>query len=75
VYEIKAEKGTLVLYRRKREPDKLLPVTSDLYLGPVGRILFTHDNRGQISGFRLSTGRVQNLRFEKVQRDIPPVAP
>jgi len=75
VYEIKAEKDTLVLFRRRREPDKLLPVTSDLYLGSVGRIFFTRDNRGQISGFRLSTGRVQNLRFEKVQRDIPPVAP
>lgn len=53
----------LLLFRLKNSPDPLQPVTRDLFTAGVGKIRFTRDAHGAISGFLLSTGRVTNLRF------------
>jgi CubicO group peptidase (beta-lactamase class C family) len=57
------EHDGLVLVRLKSDPDPLKPVTQDLFTASVGKIRFTRDTKGHISGFLLTTGRVINLRF------------
>jgi CubicO group peptidase (beta-lactamase class C family) len=69
IYELKIEsgtngKGSLVLRRLKNGPDTLHPVTRDFFTGDVGKIRFTRNSKGVITGFLLSTGRVIDLRFD-----------
>jgi CubicO group peptidase (beta-lactamase class C family) len=71
LYELKIEQDGLVLHRMKNKPDALKPVTRDFFVGSIGNLRFTRNSQGEISGFKLSTGRVQNLRFEKGRPAIP----
>lgn len=71
LYELKVEKDGLVLHRLKNKPDTLKPVTKDFFVGSIGNLRFARNAKGEISGFKLSTGRVQNLRFEKGRPAIP----
>lgn len=61
----------LILFRLKNGPDPLQPVTKDFFTAGVGKIRFTRDRQGAISGFLLSTGRVTNLRFVRGRAAIP----
>src|ERR1700733_4108231 len=72
LYEMKVEQGGLVLHRLKNKPDVLQPITHDLFAGSIGNIRFTRNQQGEISGFMLSNGRIQNFRFEKGRPAIPP---
>jgi CubicO group peptidase (beta-lactamase class C family) len=72
LYELKAESGTLVLHHLKSTPDTLHAVTRDFFTADVGKIRFTRDNKGVITGFLLTTGRVIDLRFERGRPAIPP---
>jgi CubicO group peptidase (beta-lactamase class C family) len=72
LYELKAEQGGLVLHRLKNMPDILQPITRDLFAGSIGNIRFTRSQQGEVSGFMLSNGRIQNFRFEKGRPAIPP---
>jgi CubicO group peptidase (beta-lactamase class C family) len=65
LYTIALEDGALVLHRLKNKPDRLMPVTRDLLIGSVGNLRMTHDAQGNVSGFKLSTGRIQDMRFSK----------
>jgi len=65
LYDIRLEKGELVLHRLRNKPDTLHAVTLDLFAGSIGSIRFTRSSSGHISGFMLSTGRIKNMRFEK----------
>ena len=65
LYTLKLEESKLVLHRLKADPDKLMPVTPDLFLASVGSIKFTRDAKGEITGFLLTTGRIRNMRFIK----------
>jgi CubicO group peptidase (beta-lactamase class C family) len=71
LYELKVEQDGLVLHRLKNKPDALKPVTKDFFVGSIGNLRFARNAQGEISGFKLSTGRVQNLRFEKGRPAIP----
>jgi CubicO group peptidase (beta-lactamase class C family) len=71
LYDLKLDKGELVLHRLKNKPDTLQPVTLDLFAGSIGSVRFTRSAGGRISGFMLSTGRIKNLRFEKGRHAIP----
>jgi CubicO group peptidase (beta-lactamase class C family) len=76
LYELKIESGpegkkNLVLHRLKSGPDTLHPVTLDFFAGDVGKIRFTRNSKGLITGFLLSTGRVIDLRFERGRPVIP----
>lgn len=71
LYDLKLDKGELVLHRLKNKPDTLQPVTLDLFAGSIGTVRFTRNAGGRISGFMLSTGRIKNLRFEKGRPAIP----
>jgi CubicO group peptidase (beta-lactamase class C family) len=61
----------LVLRRPKYDLDPLEPVVRDFFTAGVGKIRFTRDSKGVISGFLLSTGRVNDLRFERGRPAIP----
>jgi CubicO group peptidase (beta-lactamase class C family) len=76
VYELKIEsrpegKKSLVLHRLKSGPDTLHPVTLDFFTGDVGKIRFTRNSKGLITGFLLSSERVIDLRFERGRPVIP----
>ncbi len=71
LYDIRLEKGDLVLHRLRNKPDTLHPVTLDLFAGSIGSVRFTRSSGGKVSGFTLSTGRIKNLRFEKGRPGIP----
>jgi CubicO group peptidase (beta-lactamase class C family) len=75
-YRIEDQKGGLFLARKKYPSDKLLPVSPDLFasslgnLGPFQTLLqFTRGSNGQISGLRVTSGRVRNLKF--VRQESP----
>jgi len=65
LYEIKVVDGGLVLNRLKNKPDKLMPVTRELMIASVGNLRFTRDAKGEIDGFKLSTGRILNMKFRR----------
>jgi CubicO group peptidase (beta-lactamase class C family) len=65
LFEIKAEKDGLVLHRLKNKPDTLKPVTKDFFIGSIGNLRFVRNAKGEIDGFKLSTGRVENMQFRK----------
>ena len=65
LYDIRLERGDLVLHRLRNKPDTLRPVTLDLFAGSIGSVRFTRSSTGKISGFTLSTGRIKNMRFVK----------
>ena len=69
VYEMKIEQNNLVLHPLKNDPDTLSPVTRDFFDWGGWLIRFKRDAKGRVIGFILSTGRANNLRFEK--RDRP----
>jgi CubicO group peptidase (beta-lactamase class C family) len=76
LYELKIESGpdgkaSIVLHRLKSDPDTLHPVTRDFFTADVGKIRFTRNSKGVITGFLLSTGRVLDLRFERGRPAIP----
>lgn len=60
--------GKLVAKHRRHNDIKLNPTKEDMFLGEqwfFRQVHFTRDNNKQITGFRLSGGRVRNLNFEK----------
>lgn len=61
----------LVLFRLKNDPDPLEPVAKDFFTAGAGKIRFTRDRKGVITGFLVSTGRVLDLRFERGRPAIP----
>jgi hypothetical protein len=71
LYDVRLEKGDLVLHRLRNKPDTLHPVTLDLFAGSIGSIRFTRSSSGKVSGFTLSTGRIKNMRFVKGRQVIP----
>ena len=62
LYELNLEPAGLVLHRFKNEPDALQPVGRDLFVGSIGNIRFTRNSHGDVSGFILNNGRIQNFR-------------
>ena len=46
-------------------PWRLRPLYRDGFGIPPGVLVFTRDARGRVSGFRFTTGRVRNLKFER----------
>ena len=68
-YEIAPRDGSLVLMRRKFSDRELTASGEDLFEAG-NRLQFTRDATGRVDGFDLSTGRVRNLRFEKVDQPV-----
>jgi CubicO group peptidase (beta-lactamase class C family) len=65
-YTVIVQEEQLVLQRRKYGIHRLLPTFVDGFTSdsaPEVTIVFNRDDKNSIAGFRLSTGRVRNLRF------------
>jgi CubicO group peptidase (beta-lactamase class C family) len=69
-YRIEDRKGRLFLTRKKYPADELIPFARDVFasslgdFGPIQTVLnFTRESNGQVSGLRVTTGRVRNLKF------------
>jgi CubicO group peptidase (beta-lactamase class C family) len=65
VYRIVIHNHSVMLNRLKHYPDTLLPAIPDVFVGDIGKITFTRDAAGHVSGFLLDADRIQNLRFTK----------
>ena len=65
VYRMVAQNGQIVLTRLKSGPDALRPAIRDIFVGDIGKIRFTRDTGGHVSGFILDAGRILNFRFTK----------
>jgi hypothetical protein len=67
-YSMVVENEQLVARHRRHEDIKLTAVLKDSFQGNrwfFQRVQFTRDNENRITGFRLSGGRVRNMRFDK----------
>lgn len=67
-YTLAVENGVLRATHLRHEPITLTPTTPDAFAGDtwfMARLLFERDDAGQITGFRVSSGRVRNLLFVK----------
>jgi CubicO group peptidase (beta-lactamase class C family) len=65
-YRLVVEDGILVAEHARHDPRTLRPAQKDLFQGRIlGRVRFERDGDGRITGFRATTGRVRNLRFER----------
>jgi len=67
-YSLAVEDDRLVLKHRRREDVPLCPTLPDRFAGEksgLGELRFIREESGKVTGFRLSTGRVKNLRFRR----------
>jgi hypothetical protein len=64
-YKVMVEEDQLVLKRRKHGKIPLLTTIPDGFTTDRFSLIFSRDGRKNISGFRLSSGRIRNLRFIK----------
>lgn len=67
-YRIVVENGKLVTKHQRLEDHELSPIMKDKFNGndfSFDHLSFGRDAQGQITGFRISNGRVQNLVFTK----------
>ena len=65
-YEVKATDSTLSLETRMGEPVIARAAYVDVFDGRY-RLRFTRDRSGRVNGFLASTGRVRDVRFERVK--------
>ena len=67
-YRVYIDKGKLMAHHMRLGDFALNPdvATSDLFYGDVGRMQFVKDSKGKMTGFKLSGGRIRNIRFDKL---------
>ncbi|HVF90066.1 MAG TPA: serine hydrolase domain-containing protein [Blastocatellia bacterium] len=74
-YTIAVEKGKLVAKHRRTGDVPLAPAFTDQFRGGqfyFRHVVFTRDGQNRVNGFRLTGGRVRNMRFD---RQAAPAAP
>jgi len=65
VYRVVLTSGTLTLVRLKHAPDKLTPMTKDVFVGEIGTVRFLRDGSQHVTGFVLDAGRIENVEFRR----------
>lgn len=65
LYRIVLDEEKLTLVRLKHKTDTLRPAVRDVFTGEIGTVRFVRDANGQVSGFVLNAGRIQNFHFTK----------
>ena len=68
VYSIVVKEGKLLAEHRRNEDVRLTPTALDQFSGSAwffSKVSFTRDKDRRVTGFRLTGGRVRNLRFDK----------
>mgnify|MGYP001796830778 CR=1 FL=1 len=71
-YELKIEKGTLIAEHTRQEKTVLTPLNESEFSGNTwffGSLNFQSE-KGQITGFKVSTDRAKNILFKKINGDI-----
>jgi hypothetical protein len=68
-YDLAVDKDKLYVKGRNLTDDPLKKLPEDYFsvAGGRGKIQFQRNGQGTITGFKVSTGRVLNLHFEKVK--------
>jgi hypothetical protein len=67
-YELKLEKGSLMLHYGWNGPVKLEPLVRDEFtLGPLGTGVFHRDSKNRISGLSVYSGRIRDVKFARTQ--------
>jgi CubicO group peptidase (beta-lactamase class C family) len=66
-YQVAIESGRLVLSSIKLRAVPLRPLIEDLFAGWFGRIRFTRNKQGVISGIRFNSSRVRHFRLKKLE--------
>lgn len=65
-WSIQVKEGRLVLHRPRHGEISLRPGARDRFSGSnLGALRFERDSGGKVTGFKVTTGRVRNLRFER----------
>jgi CubicO group peptidase (beta-lactamase class C family) len=66
-YTLVVDEGQLVARHRWNEDVRFMPAVRDMFQGyyPLVQVRFERAEDGQITGFLVSAGRTQNLRFER----------
>lgn len=66
---VEIKDGGLVVQHRRHGENRLRPVARDRFSGSeLGSLQFERDAGGKVTGFKVTTGRVRNLRFERQAR-------
>jgi hypothetical protein len=65
VYEVAAGDSTLTLKTRWGADRTVRPAHGDVFVGDY-LLSFTRDRRGRIDGMLMSSGRVRNVKFERL---------
>jgi hypothetical protein len=66
IWLVQVKEGKLVLQQRRHGEIPLRPMARDRFSGSnLGSLQFEQDAGGKITGFKVTTGRVRNLRFER----------
>jgi CubicO group peptidase (beta-lactamase class C family) len=71
VYTIVVKEGRLLAEHRRNDDVRLTPTVADQFSGSAwffSKVSFTRDKERRVTGFRLTGGRVRNLRFDKQAR-------
>ena len=67
-YSLSVKDGQLVAQHLRHDDIQLTELDGDLFSGNrwfFGTVQFTRDNEKRINGFRLSSGRARNVRFDR----------
>jgi CubicO group peptidase (beta-lactamase class C family) len=67
IYRLVVTNDKLVLERLKNKPAALEPTIRDGFQGDFGNLVFIRDGNGKVAGFKLSTGRIRDMRFIREQ--------
>lgn len=71
VYTMAVKDGQLTAQHRRHNDIPMTELDGDLFAGGMWffqTVRFTRDSQKRIDGFRLTSGRVRNLRFEKMSK-------
>jgi hypothetical protein len=66
-WTLRATGGAFILERRRLPNQQLAPLYEDGFTGGVGSLRFTRDSDGRVTGFLLTSGRVRQIRFERMR--------
>ncbi|NEU07637.1 serine hydrolase [Flavihumibacter sp. R14] len=66
-YQLTEVNRKLTIKHSRLSDIELNPVKKDTFSGFMGNLEFTRDSKGVISGYKISTGRIKNLKFNKIK--------
>jgi CubicO group peptidase (beta-lactamase class C family) len=67
-YRLYVQNGKLMVHHMRLGDFELTPDMAEtgIFNGDAGRMRFEKDSQGKITGFKLSGGRIRNIRFDKL---------